>query len=381
MKILIAPDKFRDALSAIKVANAIEEGIVLASDQLSYCKAPLSDGGEGMLDILQFRGIGQRIEVEVHDPLMRLIKTSYLYTETEKTAYIEHAAASGLHLLERKERNCMYTSSFGTGELILNAIKNGAQQIVLGLGGSAVNDAGMGMAKALGYRFLNKNGNELEPMGKNLILIQKIDDISKINIPPTVKFTIAADVQNPLFGNEGAAYQYAGQKGANKQEIKLLDKGLQNFHSVSEKKFGLKVNNIRGTGASGGLGAAGVFFLKAKITSGIETIMKLVDFEPLVQNSDLIVTAEGKIDNQTLQGKLIHGICQIAKKYDKKVIALCGTLKASPLVLKEIGLSYATSILQEPMNLEKSMANTKGQIITTTENIFRFMKEFKLIEC
>jgi glycerate 2-kinase len=365
MKILIACDSFKDALNATDVCKSIERGLHLADPSVKTTIFPLADGGEGTFDILAEHLQLNKIKIEVNDPLFRSIIANYglnnLNNEqhTEGVAFIEMAQAAGLQLLKKEERNPLKTSTFGVGEMIKDAIKNGAKKIVLAIGGSATNDAGIGMAAALGVVFLDKNNNKLSPIGENLIKINKIitDDLI---INSDIKFDIMCDVKNPLFGLNGAAYIYAKQKGATKKEIQLLDAGLQHF---AEKMSAFNCSPFtEGAGAAGGLGFGGLCFLNAELKSGIDVLLDVTNFDNELIDNDLIITGEGKLDRQTAEGKLISGIIKRAKKANIPVVALCGILDMTPQYITELGLLAAFSINENPFNLEEALTNTANNL-------------------
>ena len=352
MKILLAPDKFRDSLDAQQVCQAMTEGIAMVSSEIEVVSLPMADGGEGTLDLLLWYSGGKKIKIKVSDPLGRIIEAEYGISANGKTAFIEMATASGLRLLTQEERNPLITSTFGTGELIKSAIETGVENIILGIGGSATNDAGIGMAHALGWHFLDDKGQELVPIGENLV---KIKNIIPPPAPDGMAIVVACDVTNPLYGENGAAYIYAPQKGANIAMVKQLDAGLQNISAIIEKDFEKNIASVAGTGAAGGLGFGAMFFLNAELKEGVKLLMDLCDFDEKLKDVNLIITGEGKIDGQTLQGKLIKGITHRANKFNIPIAAICGTLDVSPKELQEIGINYATSILNRPMNLDDAL--------------------------
>ncbi len=356
MKILLAPDKFRGSLTAPQVCQAMSEGIHAVSSDIEVVSLPMADGGEGTLDLLLWYSKGQKIIEKVHDPLGRIIEAEYGISADRKTAFIEMATTSGLRLLEINERNPLKTSTLGTGELIKSAIERGVENIIMGIGGSATNDAGVGMARALGWKFLDENNNELEPIGENLIKVKRVSSPNDkvLSNLERIKFTVACDVTNPLHGENGAAYIYAPQKGADNEAVKLLDEGLKNIESVLKKTKNLESGD-RGFGAAGGLGFGSAAFLNAELKEGVRLLMDFCDFEKHLENVDLIITGEGKIDNQTLQGKLIKGITDKAAEKNIPIAAICGTLAVSPKELNEIGITYATSILTHPMDLDDAL--------------------------
>ncbi len=362
MKFILAPDKFKGSLTGIEFCNAVEEGIKSVLPNSEIIKLPLADGGDGTFEVLNYHLKGERITIEVNDPLFRKIKASYLFIKSSQTAFIEMAQASGMDLLSPEEQNCFYTTSYGTGELIKDAIKKGAKNIILGIGGSATNDCGTGMAAALGYKFLDKKGVEIKPIGKNLLSIVKIDASNMIKNLDSVSFKIACDVTNPLFGKNGAATIYAPQKGANSKEIELLDKGLQKFAKIILSQFKIDVQKIPGSGAAGGMGAAGLSFLHAELLSGIDLIKNLLEFDKKISNADWIITGEGNLDAQTFSGKTIYGVIVSAKKYNIPVAALCGNIQLTDKEMEKMGVVYANSVLKKAINLEDAMGNSYGYL-------------------
>jgi len=283
------------------------------------------------------------------------------------TAFIEMAEASGMALLKPEERNCFHTTTLGTGEIILDAIKHGAKTIILGIGGSATNDCGIGMATALGYKFLDKEGDELSPVGKNLGKIRRIDTNNVISDLKLVTFRVACDVTNPLFGKQGAAYVYGPQKGASEVEIKRLDKGLKHISKLIFEVFNKDVQNIQGAGAAGGMGAGTMVFLNAKLQSGIDLVKDLVGFDEKIKGADWIITGEGKLDSQTLSGKTIQGVLTSAKKDGISVAALCGSVSLSEEDSKKIGISYTDVVIQHAKNLDDAMEHSYEYLVEMSE--------------
>jgi len=362
VKFVLSPDKFKGSLTGIEFCDVVEEGIIAVLPEAEILKLPLADGGDGSIEVLDYHLHGKRIEVDVEDPLFRPIKASYLFIESLQTAFIEMAEASGMKLLSADEQNCFYTSTYGTGELILDALKKGAKNIILGIGGSATNDCGIGMARALGFRFFDRDDNELIAIGKNMSEIVKINTTYTIKNLSQITFKVASDVTNPLFGENGAAYVYAAQKGANTNEILLLDHGLKNMAGLFKDQFGIDIQNTEGAGAAGGLGAGAMVFLKADLISGIELIKDLIDFDIKIRNADWMITGEGKLDLQTLSGKTIQGVITSSKKYNIPVAAFCGSVALSQKELDKMGISYAASIIENAESLEDSMVNTKDHL-------------------
>lgn len=326
----------------------------MVSPEIEVVSFPMADGGEGTLDLLLWYSGGKKYLAKVQDPLGRIIDAEYGLSADRKTAFIEMATASGLRLLKTEERNPLKASTFGTGELIKIVLEAGVENIILGIGGSATTDAGIGMAAALGWQFLDDNSQELKPIGENLIKVKKIQSpISNHQSP--ISITVACDVTNPLFGENGAAYVYGPQKGADKQAVEQLDEGLQNIAKIFERDFGKDLAQISGTGAAGGLGFGAMVFLNAELKEGIKLLMDFCDFDKNLKDVNLIITGEGKMDNQTLQGKLIKGITDRAIHARIPIAAICGTLDVSPQELQKIGINYATLILNRPMNLDDAL--------------------------
>ncbi len=375
LRILIAPDKFKGSMDSFQVCDAIEKGLLLAERNpdaagqhvglpgsgsrptgaaFQIVKLPLSDGGDGLLDIISYYTAAQPRYTEVRDPLSRTISSSWLLSADGRTAFIEMAKASGLELLQPSEYDCLRSSTYGTGQLIGEAIRSGVEEIVIGIGGSATNDGGMGMAAALGLRFLDKTGKELSPSGGSLIQLAQIDR-PRTAAWPGIRFRVASDVQNPLCGIQGASRVYAPQKGADPGTVELLEAGMLNYAAVLKKDLGIDLADRAGAGAAGGLGAGCVAFLGAELSSGAELVMEYSRAVEKVQEADIIITAEGKIDGQTLQGKLVAGIAGLGKRYHKPVVALCGTLAVTADDLQRLGVDAAFSIVNRPMSLEEAM--------------------------
>ena len=351
MKILIAPDKFKGSLSAQTVATALSKGLKKSNPNLDIITRPMADGGDGSLEVLAHYFDLQTIVVEVEDPLFRPINATYKMAGT--TAYIEMAAASGLALLKEAERNCMDTSSYGTGELILDAIKKGATTIYLFIGGSATNDAGMGIASALGWVFYSKSGEILVPIGENLAEVHRIENDFLFYKPTKVNFKVICDVNNPFYGENGAAYVYGPQKGASTEEVKKLDQGLQHLASLLKTNNYADIADIPGAGAAGGVGGGGIAFLDATLVSGIQTFLDLTELETAIKTCDLIITGEGKLDSQTEQGKVISGVCQLAKKHEKPVIAVCGA--ADFPISTSLELQAVYTVLSQSKSVDEAM--------------------------
>ena len=358
MKIVLAPDKFKGSLTGIQFCNVVEKGIKDVFPESEIIKLPLADGGDGTIEVVNFYLNGDVINVVVINPFFHLISASYLYAENSQTAFIEMAEASGLKVLNQEQYDCKNASTLGTGELILDAINKGAKTVILGIGGSATNDCGIGMATALGYRFLDKNNREVKPIGANLSKVVAID-ASKVHAKLSeVKFKIACDVTNPLYGKNGAAYVYSAQKGASQNDMKMLDEGLKHFSEIINKVFNVDAQSVKDAGAAGGMGIASKVFLNGDLQPGIQLIKHLAQFDTKLENVDWIITGEGKLDVQTMSGKTIQGVIDSAKNKNIKVAAFCGTIDLDEIEIKDIGISYAASIMNKAINFEDALNNT-----------------------
>lgn len=368
MKFILAPDKFKGSLTGLEFCDVVAEGIRSVMPDAEIVKLPLADGGDGTIEVVNYYLKGEIVTIEVNNPFFKPIKASYLYSESTKTAFIEMAEASGLKLLNTSELDCKNATTLGTGETIVDALNKGAQHIILGIGGSATNDCGIGMATALGYKFLDKNDRVVKPIGANLSQIKKIDNS---NIQPRINevvFEVACDVTNPLYGKNGAAHVYAAQKGATQEDIGALDKGLQDFSEVLNAYFKVDTQSIEGAGAAGGMGIASKVFLKGNLKPGIELIKQLANFDERIVGADWVISGEGKLDTQTLSGKTIDGVLTSLKKSNSKLAVFCGMIELEKQALEDIGISYTASIMETAIDLEDALQNTKYHLknIATT---------------
>jgi glycerate kinase len=372
MNIVIAPDSYKGSLSSGEVADAIEKGIKDANKAVNVDKVPLADGGEGTVNAVIKACGGKKVNLKAKDPLGRETDTYYGIINND-TAIIEMAAISGLELLKNSERNPMKTTTYGTGELIKHAMSKGIRKIILGIGGSATNDGGMGMAKALGVIFRDKNGNVLSGTGSDLINIETIDTglINK-NIQKT-SFLVLCDVVNPLCGKNGASFVYGKQKGATENMMERLDKGLLNFSEKIFTKTGIDIKNIKGAGAAGGLGGGAIAFLNSELISGVDYIIKIAKLEDKIKNADYVITGEGRTDKQTAFGKTVAGISGLAKKHNVPVICISGSLGDNISGLYKNGITAAFSIIDSPMSLDNAINNTARLLQKTTMNIIRLL--------
>ena len=356
MKIVIAVDSFKGCLSSSSIAEAVEEGILNVLPGCEIIKVPIADGGEGTVEALVDATRGKIITLPVHNPLMQPIRASYGMTGDGQTAIIEMSAASGLSLIPPKPGNVMHTTTFGTGEMIADAIKRGCRNFIVGVGGSATNDAGIGMMQALGVRFTDETGNEVEKGGKSLSAIRSIDTQHQLVGLQDCTFHIATDVTNPFYGSQGAAHIFGPQKGGDEEQIEILDKGMKHLAGLILGTTGKDIGGLPGAGAGGGMGGGCVAFLQANISSGIELIMDYLHFDEIIRGADLVITGEGKIDRQTLFGKVPVGIARTAASQHIPVIAITGQLDiTADKELREAGLSAIFPIHPAPISLEKAM--------------------------
>ena len=379
MKVVAAIDSFKGSMTSLEVAAAFEKGVKKVYKDAEFIKIPLADGGEGTVKALIDNLDGKMVNIKVKDPLMRDIDSFYGISGDGKTAVIEMAAASGLPLLSPDERNPLKATTFGTGELIKDALEKGCREFIIGIGGSATNDAGTGMLSALGYIFLDENGNELEPNGENLINIKSFKDDKVMKEVSEAKFLIACDVDNPFYGTNGAAHVYGKQKGATSSIIKILDDGMRNFSNVIEKIKKTDISNISGSGAAGGLGGAFTAFFNSELKPGIDIITEKIELENKINGSDYVITGEGRIDFQSAMGKTPSGVAKLAKKYGIPVIAIGGSVDDEIGNIYDCGITAAFSIIDSPMTLGEAMDTKNAQRLVekTAEQIFRLIKQNK----
>jgi glycerate kinase len=359
VKIILAPDKFKQTLSTIEFCKAASLGIRRCDPEARIISMPLSDGGEGLCLVFENHGQFAWRAAIVRDPLFRTIDVHYLYDPDQCVAVIGLSTASGLNLLNEDERNPLKTTSFGFGELILKAVQQGARHIILGLGGSATNDAGIGMAAALGYRFLDSDGHVLTPVGGNLI---NIADIKKpdINLLKDIKITVLSDVTNQLFGPEGAAMVYSGQKGADERTQSFLDRSLRHFAAIVKEKLDLEIAEISGAGAAGGLGAGCKVFLNAMPLQGASFILDFLDFESQCRDADLVITGEGSFDPQSDYGKTPAMVADRATILNIPVALIAGQIQGESQ--KEALFKYKYDISKHAGSKEKAMQQTASYV-------------------
>ncbi|MEE1353542.1 MAG: glycerate kinase [Acutalibacteraceae bacterium] len=368
-KMIFASDSFKGSLSQEQILNILEEA---AREQFPDCECigiPIADGGEGTARAVTGAAGGKLRKVKVHDPLMKKHEAIYGLLPRHR-AIIEMAEASGLPLVPASKRDPRNTSSYGTGELIMDALQQGCRDIRIAIGGSAVDDGGMGAFRAMGFQFFDKDGEELEGFGKDLIRVASISDA---NVPPEVRgasFTVMCDVDNPLLGPDGATYVFGPQKGGTPEILKELEAGMENYAAVVAKITGEHYENFGGTGAAGGLGFSAAAFLRAKIRSGIETILDLVGFDEMLRDTNLCITGEGRLDDQSMHGKAIHGVAKHCKKEGVPCIAIVGGTKEGydRIYLQGVTGVYVTT--PDGMPLEEAMAHAEELYRKSAEKVF-----------
>jgi len=373
VRIVIAPDSFKGSLSALEAARAVAEGVTAAMPQAKLDLKPIADGGEGFVHALLTASGGKEQSRMVRGPLEEEVSATWGVLGDGTTAVIEMAAASGLTLVPASRRNPTLTSTFGTGELIRHALDAGHRKIIIGIGGSATNDGGAGMAKALGARFLDKMGQELPCGGLALRDLAAIDIAS---LDPRLKectIIAACDVTNPLVGPKGASAVYGPQKGASPEMVQSLDAALCNYATRIEEQFGMSVATAPGAGAAGGLGAGLVVFTGAKLTPGFDVVAEAVGLEKAIATADLVFTGEGSVDGQTAQGKAVFGVTTLGAKYHKPVVVLGGAVLAGASDLYAHGMTAALSITPGPLTLSVCMDDAYALLAKAAETAMRLI--------
>ena len=346
MNILLAPDSFKGTLSASEVCDIIESALVKNIKNCTITKLPVADGGEGLCSSLLSSVGGQFISAEAQNPFGERMTAEYVVLNN-RTAVIEMAACAGLPLAGDRA-NPLVTTTYGVGMLIADAQSKGIGRVILGLGGSATNDCGIGMAEALGYKFFDSNGGRIVTNGGDMIKTEHIFPPYK---PLDIKVMAACDVTNPLYGENGAAYVFAPQKGADAEAVKKLDDGLVHMSEVIKRDIGINVSEIPGAGAAGGLGAGAVAFLKAELKSGIDIVLDTANFDKLLKSADLVITGEGRLDSQSVYGKVVSGVCRRAKQSGTPVVAVCGCTE-DDVDINALGISKLYVSTKEPKPFE-----------------------------
>ena len=326
-KIVVASDSFKGSLTSRQVADAVEQGIREVYPECEVVKLNVADGGEGTMDSLRSTLGGRWVNAKVEDPLGRRMNSAYVILNDGRTAVIDVSAASGLTLLKPEERNPMKTSTYGTGEMIADALERGCRRIMMGIGGSATNDGGMGMLSALGFRFLGRDGLMLQGIGESMAKVWSIDDSQVLPAVHEAEFIVACDVDSPFCGPSGAAYVFAPQKGAGPRMVAELDMGMCHFAEVIKRVLGKDVKDVPGAGAAGGLGGAFIAFLDARLERGVEMVLDAIGFDAIISGADLVITGEGRVDCQTLTGKTPYGIMKRASRKGIRTVVIGGTVK------------------------------------------------------
>ena len=357
MKIVFASDTFKGTLTATEIGEIGEEVVKKVFGRCNVEKIPMADGGEGTVDCLIEAMCGERVTCTVQDPLGREIQAEY--GRFGECAIIEMSSASGITLVEESERNIFKQTTYGTGQLILHALENGANHIYIGIGGSATNDGGLGFAEAIGVIFLDKENNRLDATPENF---EKIDEINTGMINPliqTAEITVMCDVTNPLLGLEGATYVFGKQKGATEQTIPILEKGMEHYINLAEAVTNKQVRYDKGAGAAGGLGAALKLFTNAKMCSGIDTVLNILDFNNKIYDADLVITGEGRMDYQSAYGKVASGVAKVCKEQNIPCVAVVGGMGERANEMLELGIRAIVPIVDTPMPLSQALKNAR----------------------
>lgn len=372
-KYVVAPDSFKESMTAKEVCDAMEKGIKKADSAAEVIKVPMADGGEGTVDSLVDATNGQRVIVEVTGPLGNKISAYYGILGNGTTAVIEMAKASGLEIVEKKKRNPMITTTFGTGELIRHALDHNVKEIIIGLGGSSTNDGGSGMAQALGAKLLDQNNHQISFGGGNLDKLDKIDISNLDSRLQDVKIILASDVTNPLIGKDGASRVFGSQKGATPEMVEKLENNLQHYAKIIKRDLNKDVASVSGAGAAGGLGAGLMAFTTCKMRQGVDIAIEVTKLEEKVKSADYVFTGEGGTDFQTIFGKTPYGVAKLGKKYHKPVISLAGYLGEGIDSLYSEGFTAIFGIIPGACDLSTALKNGPSNVARTTENIVRLL--------
>ncbi|MRT48977.1 MULTISPECIES: glycerate kinase [Enterobacteriaceae] len=374
MKIVIAPDSYKESLSALEVATAIEAGFQEIFPDAEYVKLPVADGGEGTVEAMVAATQGHLVQVTVTGPLGEPVQAFYGLSGDERCAFIEMAAASGLESVPVASRNPLITTTWGTGELIRHALDAGVQQIIIGIGGSATNDGGAGMVQALGAKLLTQDNQQIAAGGGALEQLARIDLSGLDSRLADCRIDVACDVTNPLTGPEGATAVFGPQKGATAEMIVRLDRALAHFAQIIHRDLAVDVLQLEGGGAAGGMGAALYAFCGARLRPGIEIVTDALHLAELVADADLVITGEGRIDSQTIHGKVPVGVAKVAQRYNVPVIAIAGSLTADVGVVHQHGLDAVFSVIYSVCTLEEALANAADNVRMTARNVAAVLK-------
>lgn len=371
MRIVAAPNAFKGSINAVEAAEAMKQGILAAIPQCDVTCVPVADGGDGLTEVMLAELGGTRVAAMVSGPRMQPLSASFCMVSSRRLAVLEMAKASGLALLAKAQHDPTRTTTYGTGELIRAAMDNDATRIIVGIGGSATCDGGIGMAAALGYRFLDETGTPVEPVGGSLNAIVSIDRRNIDARLDDISVAVACDVTNPLTGDNGASVVYSPQKGATPQQVTRLDSGLANLARVIQKDLGIAIADMPGAGAAGGLGGGLHAFLGAELKPGIDLVIDLVGLEDCIAGSDLVLTAEGRIDRQTRFNKAPAGVARTAKAAGVPCIAICGGVGDGIELLYDIGFDAVFSICRGPQSLAEAIRDADGLLARRTEQVVR----------
>lgn len=372
-KILIASDSFKDCLTAKQVALHLAAGIKETMRDTLPEMVPVADGGEGTVQALIDATGGEKIQVQVHDPLMRSVESFYGILGDGNTAIIEMAAAAGLDLLTKYERNPLITTTYGVGELILDALNRGCKKLIIGLGGSATNDGGAGMLEALGVKFLDKDGEQLEKGGGALSLLTRVDITGLDPRLAACEVIVATDVQNPLLGPEGTTHTYARQKGADRDMIRALEVNMRHFAFFMERYSDVPLSDIPGGGAAGGMGTSMMALMNAELVSGFDVVNTITGLEEKIKAADLVVTGEGRMDKQSGFGKAPIGVVRLAVKHNKPVVVVAGALAEGYEKLYEFGMDVIIPISLRPLSLQLAIRHAPELLEHTGNRIARWL--------
>ncbi|MFD1801992.1 glycerate kinase [Mixta tenebrionis] len=380
MKIVIAPDSYKESLSALQVASEIENGFRAIFPDAQYVKLPVADGGEGTVEAMVAATQGKIVRLSVTGPLGEPVEAFYGLSGDESCAFIEMAAASGLELVPSAQRDPLVTTSWGTGELIRNALDRGVQRFIIGIGGSATNDGGAGMMQALGAQLLNEKDEQICYGGGALAQLARID-ISTLDARlQQCRFEVACDVTNPLTGKEGASAVFGPQKGATPELVARLDAALEHYAAVIQRDLDIDVLRVPGGGAAGGMGAALHAFCRAELRRGIEIVTEALGLDALVRDAALVITGEGRIDSQTVHGKVPIGVAKVAKRYNKPVIGIAGSLTADVGIVHQHGLDAVYSVIYSICTLEEALDNAAQNVRMTARNIAATLKIGRMLD-
>ena len=375
MKIVVSIDSFKGSLSSFEAGNAVKDAVLRLSDDAEVIVLPLADGGEGTVDAFSGASDSKTEEITVHNPLMQPCRAKYCILTDKETAVIEMAAASGLTLIEKEQRNPLNTTTLGVGEMIKDAVNTGCRRFIVGIGGSAINDGGVGMLMALGFEFLDKDGNSVE-LGANGL--KTLSHIKTDNVIPELKdcvFSVACDVKNPLLYENGCSSVFGPQKGATPEMVADMDNWLESYAKITKSINKNADENYPGAGAAGGLGFAFMSFLNAKLMPGVDIILAETGLEEHIKSADIVVTGEGRLDSQTVMGKAPIGVAKLAKKYNKRVIAFSGCVTSEAEICNQHGIDAFFPILREVTTLDEALdtKNAYRNLLATAYQVFRLI--------